>query len=236
MPAARGATGTRSPRCGAGPERAYRGLVPGGLGSTPARGWRAGAPHRLPGVADVAVRAARPGDVPEIARVQVDTWRTAYRRLLPPAVLDGLTPDRAGAAWAAAVTAPPTPAHRVLVATEQERLVGFVAVGPSEEDDAVPGEAAVAALLVEPRWGRRGHGSRLLAAAVDHLRADGTTRLVAWVPEADRVSGRFYESAGWERDGTVRTLEADGGSVREARWHVSLAPAEPTSGAEEDEA
>jgi L-amino acid N-acyltransferase YncA len=173
-------------------------------------------------VADVAVRAARLEDVPEIARIQVDTWRTAYARFVPPSVLEGLSVSAAEEAWAAAVRSPPTAGHRVLVATEQRYLVGFAAVGPSAEEDAAPGEAAIAALLVEPRWGRRGHGSRLLAAAVDHLRADGVTRLVTWVPDGDRASASFFESAGWERDGTVRTLQADGGTVRETRWHVSL--------------
>jgi hypothetical protein len=43
------------------------------------------------------------------------------------------------------------------------------------------------------------------------------------VPDGDRASAAFLSSAGWERDGTVRTLEADGGTVRETRWHVSLA-------------
>jgi L-amino acid N-acyltransferase YncA len=173
-------------------------------------------------VADVAVRAARPGDVPEIARIQIETWRTAYKRFLPRSVLDALDQGQAEQAWGAAVAEPPSPSHRVLVATEGDTLVGFAAVGPSEEEDARPGEAAVAALLVEPRWGRRGHGSRLLAAAVDHLRADAATRLVAWVPDGDRASTEFYSSAGWERDGLVRTLEAEGGTVRETRWHVSL--------------
>jgi GNAT superfamily N-acetyltransferase len=173
-------------------------------------------------VADVAVRAARPDDVPEIGRIQVDTWRTAYRSFLPASVLDALDAGQAEQAWAGAVAEPPSPAHHVLVATEGSHLVGFAAVGPSDEQDAQPGEAAVAALLVEPRWGRRGHGSRLLAAAVDHLRADGLTRLVAWVPDGDRASNAFYESAGWERDGAARILEADGGTVRENRWHVAL--------------
>ena len=171
-------------------------------------------------MADVGVRAAGPDDVPEIARIQVLTWTTAYRSFLPAAVLAGLTEERAAEAWTAAVGAPPP--HRVLTAYEQDWTVGFAAVGPSAEEDAAPGEAAIAALLVEPRWGRRGHGSRLLAAVVDHLRGDGVTRLVTWVPEGDRASAAFFYSAGWERDGTVRTLEADGGTVREARWHVSL--------------
>ncbi len=48
------------------------------------------------------------------------------------------------------------------------------------------------------------------------------TGLIAWVPDGDRASTAFYESAGWEPDGTARILEADGGSVRETRWHVAL--------------
>ena len=168
------------------------------------------------------MRAARPGDVPEIARIQIETWRTAYKNFLPASVLEALDVGPAEQAWGAAVAAPPSPAHHVLVATEGPQLVGFAAVGPSDDEDAQPGDAVVAALLVEPRWGRRGHGSRLLAAVVDHLRADTVTRLIAWVPDGDPASARFYESAGWERDGLVRTLEADGGTVREIRWHASL--------------
>lgn len=169
------------------------------------------------------MRAGRPVDVPEIARIQVETWRTAYKRFVPESVLAALDVGAAAEAWGAAVAAPPSPGHHVLVATEGETTVGFTAVSPSDEDDAVPGEVAVVAMLVEPRWGRRGHGSRLLAAAVDHLRQDGATRLVAWVPDGDRSSAAFYESANWERDGATRTLEAEGGTVREVRWHVGLA-------------
>lgn len=170
------------------------------------------------------MRAARPGDGPEIARIQVETWRTAYERFLPESVLAALDVGAAEAAWGAAIAEPPSPSHHVLVATEGPTTVGFAAVGPSVEPDAPPGSAEIAALLVEPRWGRRGHGSRLLAAVVDHLRQDGAGRLVAWVPDGDASTTAFYASANWERDGAVRILEADGGTVREARWHVEIGP------------
>src|SRR5689334_23769018 len=51
-------------------------------------------------------------------------------------------------------------------------------------------------LLVEPRWGRRGHGSRLLAAAVDLAREEGFTRALTWTLEAsrDRKSTRLNSS------------------------------------------
>ncbi|HVD90268.1 MAG TPA: GNAT family N-acetyltransferase, partial [Jatrophihabitantaceae bacterium] len=82
--------------------------------------------------------------------------------------------------------------------------------------------AQIAPLLVEPRWGRRGHGSRLLAAAVDHARADGFTRLITWVPSGDGASLSFYRSAGWDTDGFARILDTGAGEMREIRLHVDL--------------
>ncbi|XVV02114.1 N-acetyltransferase family protein [Actinosynnema sp. CA-248983] len=170
-------------------------------------------------MADAAVRAATPDDVQQIARIHRDTWRTAYRSLLPEEVLGGLGDTTQ--AWAEAVEE-----DQVLVATEGEFLVGYCVAGraPAEEvakaDGTLPPDAATTALvsiLVEPRWGRRGHGGRLLATAAKTLRDKGNTRGIAWVPEADRSSTNFYAKAGWEADGTVRTLDAGGRPLREIR-------------------
>ncbi len=80
----------------------------------------------------------------------------------------------------------------------------------------------IGTLLVEPRWGRRGHGGRLLAAAADALRGHGARYGLAWVPEKDDASRRFYARAGWELDGTVRALDTGDGMLREVRLTGSL--------------
>ncbi len=178
-------------------------------------------------MADVSVRTARPDDVDEISRIQRETWRTAYARFVPETVLAEVTPELGRQQWGAAVNAPPTPQHRVLVALEKDAVVGFVAFGPSPDDDAGPHTGTVSTMLVEPRWGRRGHGSRLLAAAVDHLRADEARTATAWVLERDRASTAFYTSAGWNADGTARALDAPGGELREIRLHTALVGDEP---------
>jgi GNAT superfamily N-acetyltransferase len=178
-------------------------------------------------VADVSVRAALPADAPDIGRIQIDTWQTAYASILPAESLAEVDAETAGRTWLAALTDPPSPRHRVLVAREQSWTVGFIAIGPA--DDAEPTDptpdrtGAVSVLVVDPRWGRRGHGSRLLAAAVDYWRGDGFVLANAWVPEADVASTSFYTSAGWARDGYVRLLDTGAGTVREVRLHVSLA-------------
>jgi GNAT superfamily N-acetyltransferase len=178
-------------------------------------------------VADVSVRPAGPDDAAELGRIQVDTWRTAYPEVVPTAVLDALTIEIAGASWAAAIGSAPSPSHHVLVALEQQQRVGFAAFGPAEDsepDDPEPETTGlVAVILVEPRWGRRGHGSRLLAAVVDTARIDGMTRLTAWIPEGDTVTRSFLTSAGWAPDGLVRALDTGAGELREIRLHTSLA-------------
>ncbi|MCZ2840093.1 GNAT family N-acetyltransferase [Modestobacter sp. VKM Ac-2985] len=172
----------------------------------------------LSGRADVSVRPATTGDAEAIARVQVVTWRTAYRALLPEAVLDDWDDDAATTSWRAAVTEPPTSAHGVLVAVDAGTVVGFAAHGPADDD----GVAEIAALFVEPRWGRRGHGSRLLAAVADLSTERGVSTLHTWVPEADDVTARFLESAGWAPDGWTRTLDTGAAPLTQLRWTTLL--------------
>ena len=169
-------------------------------------------------MADVSVRPARPEDAERVARVQLSTWRTAYSELLPAEALD--VPEvQAAALWLGAVESPPTPRHRLMVAMERDDLVGFAASGPADDpEDAVE----LLALLVEPRWGRRGHGSRLLAASVDSWRRDGFGTAVAWAWEGDPATRSFLTSSGWDADGAVRGLDTGAQVQRQLRFHTDL--------------
>jgi GNAT superfamily N-acetyltransferase len=199
------------------------------------------------------VRPARLDDVVEITRIQLTTWRVAYRRLLPAHILDELDEDWITRRWRGAIEEPPSPSHRVLVAVEQRDspgsgpesayVVGFAASGPADDttlaadedhtvlDKDLKGAAAITDVLVEPRWSRRGHGSRLLAASVDLWQSDGFTTALAWTFADDRVTGRFLQDAGWAPDGVSRSLDVEDMLVPQVRWHVSLEAA-PEAGSE----
>jgi GNAT superfamily N-acetyltransferase len=167
-----------------------------------------------PSTADASVREARPADVPAIGSVQARAWRAAYARLLPADVLAALDPEVLAEGWRTAVTAPPSPRHRVMVACAGPTVVGFAACGPDGE---------LVALLVDPTHQRRGHGSRLLNAVADLLREDGTDRLAAWTPVDDAPRAAFLTSAGLGPDGARRTLELPGGgTVDEVRLSAAL--------------
>jgi GNAT superfamily N-acetyltransferase len=175
-------------------------------------------------MADAGVQLATAADLSEIIRIHRETWRLAYAQLLPPEVLDTLDTDEA---WSLAVQQ-----EAVLKAIEGDWTVGFAVASKAPDDEvaradgSLPPDAATTALisvLVEPRWGRRGHGTRLVAEACERLKQAGATRGIAWVPEADKASRNFYERLGWTGDGTVRTLDAGGRPLREIRVSGPLA-------------
>ena len=169
------------------------------------------------------VRVATRKDAGVLAALQRVTWRAAYSELLPAEVLDGLAAPQVQQTWADTIEGGAT----VLIATEGADPVGFVVAGPAPEDEVAAADGTlpcdvartvlVSTLLVEPRWGRRGHGGRLLGAAATVLREAGATRGIVWVPAEDSASLSFYRRAGWTPDGTVRTLDASGRPLRELR-------------------
>lgn len=165
--------------------------------------------------ADASVRTASAGDIEAIGAVHARAWRAAYVDLLPAGVLAALDPAALSRSWATAVTDPPTARHRVVVACAGPTVVGFAAVDP---------EGELVALLVDPAHQRRGHGSRLLSAVVDHLRQVGADVLVAWCPLADTVRRTFLTSAGLGPDGAFRELEVPGAhaGLREVRLVAGL--------------
>ncbi len=160
----------------------------------------------------VQVRPASPADASAIGAVQSRSWRLAYADLLPADVLADLTPDALAQPWREAISSPPSPRHQVLVAVADDLVVGFVALTGIE----------IAALIVDPFHQRQGHGSRLLAAAVDAVREYGARRVQAWVPEPDTVLLAFLASAGITPDGARRSYQGEPMMVTELRTSATL--------------
>lgn len=177
--------------------------------------------------ADVSVRVAWADDAEAIAHVQVRSWRQAYDGLLPSDVLEALDPAQFAEAWTASLTKPKDARNRVLVALERNTVRGFAITSPSEDPDSDPvADGEVAELTVDPEHTRHGHGSRLLHAAVDTLRADRFRRAVTWLNSTDDILRAFLTSAGWAPDGAHRELDLRGDGevlVKQVRLHTDLA-------------
>jgi GNAT superfamily N-acetyltransferase len=169
-------------------------------------------------VADSTVRRATAADAEAIAVLQIQVWQQAFAELLPTQVV--LT-DPVGhtATWDARLRQ----GGPVLLALEGAEPVGFAAVSFGLDDRnllAPVGEIEV--LYVVPRWGRRGHGGRLLVAAAAELRRIGATSARWWLPESDKATARFLNGAGWSADGVRRELDTGAEPLFEVRYSGSV--------------
>ena len=145
-----------------------------------------------------------------MADVQVASWQSTG--VLGEGVIDALDVPAMRERWASAISSPPGPGFAVFVALDGPVVVGFAAVSPGQ----------VLSLEVLPRSQRGGHGSRLLAAAVDRLRADGSDTVSTWALVDDTARAAFLDASGLGEDGRSRTLATGVREVVEHRWSAQI--------------
>jgi GNAT superfamily N-acetyltransferase len=175
--------------------------------------------------ADVSVRVAWADDAEAIAAVQVRAWPDLYADLLPPEVLP-TDVAAVGAQWRQLLARPTDARNRVLVALERNRVVGFALTSPAADPDCDPvADGELAEVTLDPAERAKGHGSRLLQAAVDTLVADRFTRAVTWVNAGDDALRSVLTDAGWAPDTAHRELDLDGTgatTVKQVRLHTAI--------------
>jgi ribosomal protein S18 acetylase RimI-like enzyme len=173
------------------------------------------------------IRLARPEDVDGIAAVHSGAWQAAYRGILPASTLQAFTVENRRKFWAGVRLGDPASERPVLVAVDQDRIVGFAVCGPPRDSD-MPFDAELYVLNVDPgRW-RRGVGRRLFAHCVDHLSARGRGSFYLWVLAANERARQFYESFGGKPlTDRSRDADFDGVGVAEIPYGWAILPIVP---------
>ena len=142
------------------------------------------------------IREAKQEDVFDMAKVRVDTWKSAYKGIVPDAFLENLSYERTAERWQQVFWEDRNSETARFVAENlDDEVIGIAICGPEQGNDPVyQGEIYV--LYVLPENQHHGIGRALVAACVQHLihRLRMHSMLV-WVL-AENPYRRFYESLG----------------------------------------
>jgi GNAT superfamily N-acetyltransferase len=170
-------------------------------------------PRQRSGSLGHVIRAGTPEDAEAVARVHVETWRVAYDHVFPREELERMATERVDRRAEMHRRSPP------IVAEADGEIIGFVSVGPANDEDA---DGELYAIYVLPaHWGT-GVGRDLIQTAEDRLRELGHEDAILWVLEDNPRARRFYEAAGWLHDGNRRPIEVFGIEVPEVRYAKPL--------------
>ncbi len=138
------------------------------------------------------IREATERDAAAIARVQVDSWRTTYKGIVPESHIASLSYSKREERWQQFFAT--SDEHFAFVADDGNELVGFASGGVNRDDDKTfQGELYAIYLLEECQ--RRGVGRLLVKAVAGRLLQNGMTSMKVWVL-AENPFRAFYEALG----------------------------------------
>lgn len=167
----------------------------------------------------MSIRRATPEDADAIARVHIDSWRSAYRGLVPDSRLDSLDYERRAERFRETLG---TSSDETYIWEEDREIVGFLMIGPCRDDDIdqkTTGE--IWGIYLAPEYWREGIGRKLCRYGERLLRQRGYIAATLWVLADNDNARRFYEKMGFAADGTSKTLEI-GIPLEAVRYRKSL--------------
>jgi RimJ/RimL family protein N-acetyltransferase len=166
------------------------------------------------------LRRATPDDAPALAAIHVDSWREAYRGLVPDSFLESLDRERRAARLRDFLD---TTGHETYVVEVDGHIVGHLTVGPCRDedlDDRTIGE--IWGIYLAPTHWRRGIGTEVTRRAEEILSERALRQIVLWVFAGNRRGRSFYETLGYAADGAAKVIDV-GAPLSAVRYRKMLA-------------
>lgn len=145
-----------------------------------------------------------------ISKVYEESWKFAYKGLIPQDYLDSIPEGN----WAKAVD---LPGWNTLLMLDGVRIVGTSSYCHSRFDDWKDyGE--IISIYFLPGYMGKGYGRALLQAAVDKLAEMGCRDILLWVLAENERAKRFYEKNGFAESGAYLNDNIGGKALREVQY------------------
>jgi ribosomal protein S18 acetylase RimI-like enzyme len=166
------------------------------------------------------ISRAVPEDAPAIARVHVRSWQAAYEGVLPAEYLATLTTEKREVMWRELMA---RGSPQLLVARDEESIIGFVAFGPCRDENAAADRAEVWAIYVSPSHWSQGVGSQLCRQTREQLAEQGYCSVSLWVLTGNTRAIQFYAGVGFVADEeSTKEVIVGGNALREIRYVAEL--------------
>lgn len=161
----------------------------------------------------MTIRPAKTDDIPVLSRIHAQSWKEAYRGMVPQEYLDSLADDR----WEPMLRAWLAAGNHALVMLEDGLPVGCCTYGAAREEHFT-GWGEIVSFYLLPSHIGRGHGQALLQAVLQDLENNGYQKVTLWVLRENRRARRFYRKNGFIQNGDICHSEAGGKQLTELRY------------------
>lgn len=152
---------------------------------------------------EINIRLAVPADALDMAEIHMRSWEVAYKDIIPMDYIREKNATRP-ALWQRIVTDENTSKYVIQIG---EKIVGFMDIAPSRDDDANDDIYELHGIYLHPDYYRQGIGTQAINVAFDKARGKGKTVMTLWVLEENSSSISFYKKSGFAADGNSKILD-----------------------------
>lgn len=138
------------------------------------------------------IRKATLEDARNMTKVQIATWKSAYKNILDPKFLDHLSIDTNEEHRQKTINVEFI--HNIVAESEDGLIVGFAICGDERSNDPIY-KGEVSAIYVLDEFQRMGVGKKLLTYCIECLLKDGIRTMKIWVLK-DNSYQNFYKKMG----------------------------------------
>lgn len=146
------------------------------------------------------IRKAALADAKGIAKVQVDSWETTYRGIVPEEFLSGMRYAERERTWKSHI-----PKQAVFVAVDQEEVIGFSLGGLERTGNYPSYQGELYAIYILEEHQGKGIGRALFEMVVQQLFEQNISTMMICALEENPACG-FYEALGGKK---IDVLETD---------------------------
>ena len=156
------------------------------------------------------IRLAHINDADGLARVRVDSWRVAYKGIVPDEHLASLSYEKSASRWRESLSNANSASFVYVAQDDDGTIIGFASGGPERDGDPnYLGELYT--IYLHPDYLRQGIGRQLAQTVARRLIEMGLSSMLVWVL-AQNPSRQFYEALGGKYL-YKKTIEIGGASL-----------------------
>ncbi len=164
------------------------------------------------------IRKATIADVNVLGYIHAESWKMAYKGIIPEHVLDNITVEKRAKRFYNALKEGSE--ENIIISVEGDPA-GFLCLGHCRDEDLDKSHGEIWGIYLLSKYWNKGIGSMLFEHGINQLYDRGYVKVSLWVLEENTQAREFYEKRGFTFDGTVKELDI-GRKLNEVRYIKEL--------------
>lgn len=149
------------------------------------------------------IRYADVNDARVLGEIHSNSWKIAYRDIVPESILVNISADKRQKYFEKAIS---EGQEEDILIFADDKAVGFMCIGECRDDDKDDTFGEIWGIYLLPEYWNNGIGSYFINWGLNELKNRGYKKVSLWVLEENFIARKFYEKMGFKHDGTIKEL------------------------------